>query len=158
MVHNLVFKDGAGELDVEVFSMKKKDILALLGAVIGGLVAAIPWILVYVFGNMIFSALAALIAIGALFGYKLFKGTYFKQLSIIISLISVLIVTLVTLVIIPLIELYRADYVVSFENLSILYTFDSFKSSIIKDYVISLIFTFLGISGVIKNIKDNAEI
>ncbi len=98
--------------------MKNKNYIALLGAVLGGLVASIPWILMYLFGNMILSPLATLIAAGAIFGYKLFKGEYFKQLPIFISVISVIIVTLDNLV------------------------------------VISLIFTILGISGVIKNLKN----
>lgn len=72
----------------------------------------------YLFGNMILSPLATLIAAGAIFRYKLFKGEYFKQLPIFISVISVIIVTLDNLVVIP------------------------------------LIFTILGISGVIKNLKN----
>lgn len=96
----------------------------------------------YLFGNMILSPLATLIAAGAIFGYKLFKGEYFKQLPIFISVISVIIVTLDNLVVIPLIELKQSGYIVSF------------KTAIIKDYVISLIFTILGISGVIKNLKN----
>lgn len=134
--------------------MKNKNYIALLGAVLGGLVASIPWILMYLFGNMILSLLATLIAVGAIFGYKLFKGEYFKQLPIFISVISVIIVTLDNLVVIPLIELKQGGYIVSFSNLAILYTIDSFKTAIIKDYVISLIFTILGISGVIKNLKN----
>lgn len=134
--------------------MKNKDYIALLGAVLGGLVASIPWILMYLFGNMILSPLATLIAAGAIFGYKLFKGEYFKQLPIFISVISVIIVTLDNLVVIPLIELKQGGYIVSFSNLAILYTIDSFKTAIIKDYVISLIFTIIGISGVIKNLKN----
>lgn len=134
--------------------MKNKDYIALLGAVLGGLVASIPWILMYLFGNMILSPLATLIASGAIFGYKLFKGEYFKQLPIFISVISVIIVTLDNLVVIPLIELKQGGYIVSFSNLAILYTIDSFKTAIIKDYVISLIFTIIGISGVIKNLKN----
>lgn len=136
--------------------MKNKNYIALLGAVLGGLVASIPWILMYLFGNMILSLLATLIAVGAIFGYKLFKGEYFKQLPIFISVISVIIVTLDNLVVIPLIELKQGGYIVSFSNLAILYTIDSFKTAIIKDYVISLIFTILGISGVIKNLKNQA--
>ncbi len=134
--------------------MKNKNYIALLGAVLGGLVASIPWILMYLFGNMILSLLATLIAVGAIFGYKLFKGEYFKQLPIFISVISIIIVTLDNLVVIPLIELKQGGYIVSFSNLAILYTIDSFKTAIIKDYVISLIFTILGISGVIKNLKN----
>ena len=70
--------------------MKNKNYIAWLGAVLGGLVASIPWILMYLFGNMILSPLATLIAVGAIFGYKLFKGEYFKQLPIFISVISVI--------------------------------------------------------------------
>ena len=46
--------------------MKNKNYIALLGAVLGGLVASIPWILMYLFGNMFLSPLATLIAAGAI--------------------------------------------------------------------------------------------
>ena len=52
----------------------KSYIKGILGGVIGGIIATIPWILMYVYGEMILSLLAILIAMGVLKGYQLFKG------------------------------------------------------------------------------------
>ncbi|HML46694.1 MAG TPA: hypothetical protein PKE04_08095 [Clostridia bacterium] len=47
--------------------------LAFVGALLGGLVGCIPWVVIYVFGYMA-SLAAALIALGANYGHRLFGG------------------------------------------------------------------------------------
>lgn len=131
----------------------KNYITGIIGALIGGLVASIPWILMYVYGEMILSLLAIIIAMGALKGYQLLKGKIDGKLPIIIIVVSVVCVTISTLLIIPFLLMAKEGIAVSLENLEILYEYDEFASAIIKDYVISLLFTFLGISGVVKSIK-----
>lgn len=134
--------------------MKKGNyLLGIIGALIGGLVATIPWILVYVYGNMMFSALAIIIAFVALKGYKLFKGSDTKYLPIIITIVSIISVSVATLVIIPLVMLYKEGYNVSMYNFKRLYRTDSFVSGITRDFIIAIFFTFLGISGIINNLK-----
>ena len=54
-------------------SSKGSYLTGILGAIVGGAIATIPWILVYVYGEMMFSILAALIAAGELYGYKIAK-------------------------------------------------------------------------------------
>ncbi len=71
---------------------EKNYFTGIIGGIIGGLIATLPWILMYVYGNMILSLLAIVVAIGVL-----------------------------------------------------------------KDYIISVIFTFLGISGVVANVKKQLE-
>ena len=39
---------------------KNNNLLGILGAVLGAFIGAIPWILVYVYGNLMFSFLAFL--------------------------------------------------------------------------------------------------
>ena len=138
--------------------MKKNYLTGIIGAFIGGMIASIPWILVYVYGNMILSLLAIIIAFGALKGYQLLKGYEDNKLPIIIVIISLVCVTISTLVIIPLLLLAKEGYAVSFESLKILYTSSEFFGAIIKDYIISIIFTLLGISGTIANIKKSVNI
>lgn len=41
----------------------KNYVLGILGGLLGGIVAAIPWVLMYVYGGYILSILAALIAL-----------------------------------------------------------------------------------------------
>ena len=112
----------------------KSYIKGILGGVIGGIIATIPWILMYVYGEMILSLLAILIAMGVL------KG-------------SLLCVTISTLVVIPLLLLAKENLPSNFENLKVLYENETFQTALFKDFAISVVFTALGISGVISNVK-----
>lgn len=132
---------------------KKNYILGFIGGLLGGFIATIPWILMYVYGNMILSLLAIVIALGVLKGYQLFKGKVDSKLPVIIIVISIICVTVSTLIIIPLLLINKEDQIVSIDNLKILYDYQPFVDAIIKDYIISLIFTFLGISGVVANVR-----
>ena len=132
-------------------------ILGIIGALLGALIASIPWVLVYVYGNMILSLLAIIIALGAVKGYKLLKGKLDKKTPIIIIVISLLAVTLSTLVIIPALLLIKDGFELSISNMNLLYDSSEFMSALLKDYVISLIFTALGISGVIAKVKGEVE-
>ena len=49
----------------------------IIGAFIGGLIASIPWILLYIYGGMMSSYFAFIIGIGALKGYQ-YKGLTIK--------------------------------------------------------------------------------
>lgn len=131
----------------------KNYISGIIGALIGGLVASIPWILMYVYGEMIFSVLAIIIAVGALKGYQFMKGKINEKLPAIIVVVSLVCVTVSTLLIIPFLLMANEGIPVNIENLKILYEYDEFFSAIMKDYMISLFFTFLGISGVVNNIR-----
>lgn len=135
--------------------MKGKNyVLGIIGGLIGGFIASIPWILMYVYGNMILSLLAILIALGALKGYQIFKGKEDKNLPIFIIIISVIVVTIATLIIIPKLLIIKDGNSITLTDL---YNNSEFKTAIIKDYIISLIFTGLGISGVISSIKNKVN-
>lgn len=131
----------------------KSYVTGIIGALVGGLVASIPWILMYVYGEMILSLLAIIIAMGALKGYQLLKGKIDGKLPIIIIIVSVICVTISTLLIIPCLLMAKEGIEINIESLELLYEYDEFASAIMKDYIISLLFTFLGISGVVKSIK-----
>ena len=136
---------------------EKNYVLGIIGAIIGGLIASLPWIICYVYLEMLWSLLALPIAWAALKGYRLLNGKEDKKLPIIIGVISIIDITIVTLVIIPLLLLAQEGLSVDFEMLKLLYEFDEFKSAIIKDYIFSLLFTVLGISGVISNLKKEVN-
>lgn len=132
-------------------------ILGIIGALVGGLIASLPWIIFYVYLDMLWSFLAIPIAIGALKGYQLFGGKEDKKITIIISVISILVISIVTFIVIPLLLLQRENLGANIDNLRYLYLMPSFKSAILKDYIFSLFFTVLGISGVISNIKRQLD-
>lgn len=128
-----------------------------IGAFIGALIATIPWILMYVQGGMILSVLAVIVAAGALFGYKKLNGVIDKRLPIIISAASILSVVFATLLIIPLLLLKKEGFDMSIDNLKLLYENEEFISAIIKDLIVSILFTILGIAGIISNTKKQIE-
>lgn len=132
---------------------KSNNLLGILGAILGAFIGAIPWILVYVYGNLMFSVLAFIIALASFKGYTLLKGKVTKHTSLIIGIISVLTVIISTVIIIPCLILLQKGFVVNMESLSSLYNNSAFVSSIIRDLIIAVIFTILGMSGVISEIK-----
>ena len=73
----------------------------------------------YVYGNMILSLLAIIIALGVLKGYQLFKGKVDDKLPVIIIVISIICVTVSTLIIIPLLLIAKEGEVVSIDNLKV---------------------------------------
>ena len=134
-----------------------KRVLGIFGALIGGFLFALPWILIYIYGNMIFSILAAVIAYGALLGYKKVVGQPDKTAPIIITIISLLVVVISTLLIIPCCLLYKEGFTVNLDKLQMLYQNSEFSSAIICDLIVSVFFTFLGISTVISKLKMEVD-
>lgn len=136
---------------------KNSYILGIVGGVLGGLVATVPWVLMYVYGNMILAALAIIVAVGVLKGYQLFHGKVNKALPVIIVIISLLSITVATLVFIPLLLMVKEGIPVTQENIEFIYSNQEFISALTGDYVISLLFTILGISGVVSNVNKQVK-
>ena len=136
---------------------KDSYVTGIIGAVIGGAIGAIPWVLAYVYGGMMLSILAALIAAGEFYGYKLAKGKMNKSLPVIIMILAIIIVTIATLLVIPALLMQKEGIKVTLLNLEILYLNSEFSAAIMKDYVISVIFTILGASIITSNIKKQFD-
>lgn len=135
-------------------------VTGVIGAIIGGLIATIPWVLAYVYGGMMLSILATLIAAGEFYGYKILKGKISKGLPAILMVLALVIVTIATLIIIPGLLIQKEGINVSITNIQRLYSNEEFATAIMKDFVISLVFTVLGASIITSNIKKqlaNAE-
>ena len=58
-------------------------------------------------------------------------------------------------VIIPMFLLFKEGYGFDINKFKLLYMNDTFVSAVLKDYITSLLFTILGISGVISNIRHS---
>ena len=123
-------------------------ITGIIGAILGGLIGAIPWVLVYIEGNMIVSLLAMIISLGALKGYKIFKGKIAKPMKTIVVIISLLIVIFSNLVIIPSWLAVKNDFTIEY-----MYENEEIKSAILRDLAVSVLFAILGISLAITNIN-----
>ena len=136
----------------------KNYVFGIIGGIIGGIVASIPWVLLSVYGNYILSILAALIAMGVVFGYRKLKGPMNRSTPIIVIVLSLVIVVVTTLVIIPLASLGKEGYEASFYHLQILYESKEYMNALMMDLVISIVFTFLGIGGVISKLKQELQL
>ena len=135
----------------------------IIGGVIGGLVAALPWLIIYVYLNWLFSIAALPIALGVNYGYRKLGGEVNKKLPFIIGILSVAIVCFVTLVIVPIVLIYREIGVIDFYMFTRAYQSSAFVGAILKDLLVGIIFTCLGIYGVVKSTwleatgKDGSE-
>lgn len=136
----------------------KNYVLGILGACLGGFLFAIPWVLLYVYGEVILSLLAALIAFGALLGYKLCKGEVNNKTPLIITIVSLVVVVVTTLLVIPAWLIAKEGLPINDFTFRLLYNSEGFTSAIMRDLVISVVFTFLGISGVIRKLKQDVGI
>lgn len=138
-------------------TIEKKEnnyLIGTLGALLGGIVATLPWILLYVYANMMYSYLALLIALGAIKGYELCKGKIDKKMPFIIGAVSIFSISVATLVIIPNLLILQEYGTTSIKAFRALYSFSEFKEAIIHDYIFSLLFTFIGTGGVLYSIKQ----
>ena len=129
-------------------------ITGIIGAVIGGFIGAVPWILAYIYGNMMIAILVIFIAGGAYYGYKLCKGKVTKKLPIIIMLISIIIVAITSLLIIPIILIHTEGLNVSVNTIKYLYQTSEFEAEIIKDTIIAVVFTVIGGGVITAKIKQ----
>lgn len=136
--------------------MSKNYLKGTIGAILGAIIFSIPWILIYVYANYILSLLAAIIAYGALLFYKKFGGVITKKTSLIIIISSLLSITLATFIIIPMCLIIKEGNSFDLEYYKLLFETKEFTTALMHDYIISVIFTFLGISGVIANINKEA--
>lgn len=138
----------------EVQTQKGNYFTGIIGAILGGAIATIPWVIVYVKFNYILSILAMVIAFGALKGYEICKGKMTKSIKVIITIISLLLVIFTTLVFIPLV------YTLKF-NLTInaLYSNAEFMNALYRDLAVSVLFAVLGITAtypyINKKLLDN---
>lgn len=133
-----------------------KKIKGIIGALLGALIFSIPWVIVYVYLNYILSILSLLIAYGSLLFYKLFGGVITKKTSVLITISSLLAITISTFLIMPILLIAKEGNGLDLSYLEVLYASKEFTKAITHDYIISVIFTFLGIGGIIANINKVA--
>lgn len=111
----------------------------------------------YVYGGYILSILAMFIAVGFIFCYRKCNGPITKATPWIVGVSSILIVVFITLVAIPLLSLSNEGFPATLQNLQILYESSEYMGALTKDLIVSIIFTFLGIGGVLTKLKQEAN-
>ncbi|MBR2289530.1 MAG: hypothetical protein IJ867_02725 [Clostridia bacterium] len=132
--------------------VKGSYLTGLIGAVVGAIIATIPWVLVYVYLQYILSVLAMLVAFGAFYGYKIGKGKMGKGVTAIVVIVSLLAIVGATLGVIPAIIATQNDY-----EISAVYQNEEFMSGLYTDLAVSMLFAILGIAAAIPSIKMNIK-
>ena len=136
---------------------KNKYVIGVIGALIGALIGAIPWVLMYIFANMMYALLSMLIVLCSYYGYKLTKAKIDKKLPVILAITSFISITVTMFIIIPVCLMVKEGMPVSLENMQLLYQYDEFTSALMTDYMISLLFCALVIGGIIFNLNKQLK-
>lgn len=135
--------------------MKQRNVfVGCLAAILGALVASIPWVLIYMFGNLILSPLATLVGMGAWRGYEFVKGKITPSLPTIITFITMMIVLIIQLLIIPVGIMLHEGQGLDIQYLLSMYSYPSFFWAIMKDLFVSFIFASLGIFSIMRDIHN----
>lgn len=128
---------------------RESYITGTFGSIFGGCVAAMAWILPYIFFNhMVIPIFGTLIPFGAYLGYKIFRGKVGKAFPVLITIISILIIMLVTTAICPVLLIMEAGYPVNVDNFLAIYIEDiraDVREVVVEDIIAGSIFTIIGI-------------
>lgn len=133
--------------------IKNNYLLGIVGAIVGAFIGTIPWILMYIFSDIIYSILSILIVVCSFYGYKLTKAKIDKKLPVILSVVSFISITVTMFIIIPICLMGQSDIPISINNLLELYQYEEFYSAITTDYVVSILFCAIVIGAVIYNLN-----
>lgn len=136
---------------------KKRYVIGTLGALLGAFIGSIPWILAYILGDVIYAILSIVIVIGAFYGYKITKAKIDKKLPVILSIVSFIAISVTMLIIIPIILMYKSEISLTFEYFTTLYQTKEISSAILQDYIVSLLFCFIVIGGIIVNLNKQIK-
>ena len=127
----------------------KRYVFACLGGLLGGLLASLPWLVLYTMGGLIVSALAFLIAPGVNYGYRKLKGRVNRKLPTIIIAISIVVLLLIDLLILP--AYFSCSLNIS-TIINLILT-KSYWQLMVRELVISTVFAVAGIFKVVNDIK-----
>ncbi len=132
---------------------KKSYITGTIGALLGTIIASIPWVITYSFAEMTVPAFAILIVVFAFLGYKIFRGKMENAFPAIIITFSLLAIILITTIICPCILMYQSGFPITFDNLVSLYDGElrrEVRNAILQDLGISLIFGIIGMIFILR--------
>lgn len=124
---------------------KENYFWGIIGAIIGGLIAAILVVSAYIYTEwMIFLVGTILITAFEFYGYKWCKGKINSKLQIILVVLTIINVLVMTLLFIPLALLIKSDVPISIKAIKSLYINKGILLNILQDCSLSLVFSMLG--------------
>ena len=146
-------------------SEKKNHLLGALGALLGGLIGTIPWIIVYMLGFFV-GWLGFVIGLAANKGYTLFKGknSKLKPWIIILTVIVCVITAQFVAESIEVIKFFNTEgytnYTIGEVAKIIVYTFaevPEYRSSVIANIGLGFLFAGLGVLNLIKKLTMDSK-
>ena len=137
-------------------SEKKNYIAGFFGALVGALVATIPWILVQHFTGFLASALGLLIGMGAYKGYKIFGGKDGKATvwMIIFSTVVAVAFTQIAMLGIVMVE---NNIPLLYENFAKLLSYKELTDAMLGDLAIGYLMAGIGIFATAKKIHRSGK-
>lgn len=153
---------------IECKKKKKRKgsyITGTIGALFGGIVILIPWIIRYLFARRNFPTTllsmlcTILLPFGTFLGYKIFNGKIRKPCLKINALVSIVLIILFTLILCPIALIIEAEYPVNFENWISLFSDlrADVRSLILEDSIAGIVLTIIGIIASNIVIKKQVE-
>jgi hypothetical protein len=144
------------EAELEYKAEDKNYLAGFMGALVGGIVSSIPWILVQVYLNRIAAALALLIGIGSLKAYYLFKGRLGRATRWIVSACTLFSVVLSQFGAIA-VNMLKNDIPLNYGNFVQVLRIPEVAHSFRSNLGMSLFMAFLGIIGLFLDLKGDAK-
>lgn len=127
--------------------------MGVLGAVFGGVIGAIPWILVEWFIGLFAAILSVLIGYSAFYFYKKFGGVVTDKTKWIIVTVTVLGIFFTQLIIATLI-LINAGAAIIFDNYVVLYTDPELAPIMLESLGFAVVLGGLGLFSVYRKVKS----
>ncbi|KPU45861.1 hypothetical protein OXPF_03290 [Oxobacter pfennigii] len=148
--------DDVEEMSKEYATEEKNYAIGFIGALLGGLVGVIPWVIVENYLGLYASILGFLIGKASLKGYTLFKGKIGKPTGFIIGAATTFSVIAAELVSLAILMIQEGAYV-SLENYIISFTHPEIAGWVYRDLGLGLLMAFLGISSIFRQLKDDVD-
>ncbi len=133
-------------------TMKKHYGRGMVGAILGALIGAIPWVLLEIYWGFA-AVLALIIGYAAFYGYKKFGGVVTKATKWLI-LIAILIAVVVSNIVTVTYIIISSDALLIIDNYIISYTDPEIAPIVLSDLFIGILFVLLGFISIYRKIKS----
>lgn len=160
-LHDTCAKEVIDEVKNSEEALKHNVLLASIGSLLGGIIFSIPWAIAYYYGWFV-GWLGFLIGIGAKKGYEIFGGKSSKLklvITIFVTIISVIFAQILGEFIYCAFEISKGNIDIYYSEIPLLIKYllledPLYRSAMIEDLIMGLIFGSLGIFSIISEIKN----
>ena len=133
---------------------KENYFFGVLGAILGGLVIAIPLAFVYIYSELpLLLAITVLFPLFEFYMYKCFKGKIDTKLPIILLIVTVINILIMMLLVIPIALSIKANLPITILAIKSVYSNTKTALAIVQDCLTSLVISMLGVYMVSAIIK-----